>query len=83
MRPLIITLTKDDEVRISLKDFRQYLNEAYDAGYSDGTKASNFYQYPYRTDFNWLNGYKNGEVYFTNTVECSTDGGKTNENGVS
>ena len=49
MKPIVIYLDKNEEIKISKKDFEKYINDAYDAGYAAGYangKNSN-YTYPW------------------------------------
>lgn len=39
MRPLVIYLTKDNKINLTTKQFEDYLEQAYQAGYSDGYAA--------------------------------------------
>lgn len=49
MKPIIIYLDKDDEIKLTKKEFEQYIkdayNQGYDCGYTEG-KKSNFWN-PY------------------------------------
>ena len=36
MKPIIIYIDKDDEVKLSKKEFEKYIKEAYDQGYNCG-----------------------------------------------
>ena len=60
MKPIVIYLDKhDDEIKLTRKEFEEYINKAYDQGYACGYAEGKKY-YP------WLN--YNGNTITTNTI---------------
>lgn len=59
MKPIVIYLDKhDDEIKLTRKEFEEYINKAYDQGYACGYAEGKKY-YPWRG---------NGTITATNTI---------------
>lgn len=59
MKPIVIYLDKhDDEIKLTRKEFEEYINKAYDQGYACGYAEGKKY-YPWRG---------NGTITSTNTI---------------
>ena len=53
MKPIIIYLNKEDEIKLTKKEFEQYIkdayNQGYDCGYAEGKKNNYWSPYWYNT----------------------------------
>ena len=61
MKPIVIYLDKhDDEIKLTRKEFEEYINKAYDYGYARGyAEGKKYYPYPW---------WGNNTITATNTI---------------